>query len=514
VRAIKLVWNAAQSERRFIFFHTQGGVVKINVKVLIPLLVWAVLAIYPYVFGAPAGLNTSSWLYFALFAAVILGLILEPIPAAAIGLIGVTVATAMRYVNANISTSISWGLSGFADTTVWLIFGAFVFSMGYNKTGLGRRIALWLVQKLGKNTLGLGYAITLADLVLAPGTPSNTARSGGTIFPVIRNIPALYGSEPNTPTARKIGSFIMWTALAATCVTSSLFITALAPNAAALTIVKNTAKLDINWVQWFTGFLPIGIVLLVLVPALVYFLYPPEIKSSKEIPEWAGKELAKMGKVTNQEWIMVGLVVLAIFLWIAGSNDLIDLPYLGKNFINATTVVLVGIALMIVTKVVTWDEILANKSAWNVLVWFATLVTLANGLNQVGFVSWFAKLAAAPLAGMDPIVAMGLLVALFFFIHYFFASLSAHTAAVLPVVLAVGMQIKGIPLLPFALLLVYALGLMGIISPYATGPSPIYYGSGYISRTDFWKLGLIFGVIFVVALIGIGVPYLTAFPPK
>jgi L-tartrate/succinate antiporter len=166
------------------------------------------------------------------------------------------------------------------------------------------------------------------------------------------------------------------------------------------------------------------------------------------------------------------------------------------------------------SKVVTWDEILANKSAWNVLVWFATLVTLANGLNQVGFVSWFAKLAAAPLAEMDPIVAMGLLVALFFFIHYFFASLSAHTAAVLPVVLAVGMQIKGIPLLPFALLLVYALGLMGIISPYATGPSPIYYGSGYISRTDFWKLGLIFGVIFVVALIGIGVPYLTAFPPK
>jgi len=483
---------------------------KLNSKVVIPLVVWVVLVLYSVFFGPPPGLTQSAWWYFALFAAVILGLILEPIPAAAIGLIGVAFAAVMRYVNADMTQSINWALSGFADTTVWLIFGAFVFSMGYNKTGLGRRIALLLVKWLGGRTLGLGYAIELADLVLAPGTPSNTARSGGTIFPVIRNIPALYGSEPNSPTARKIGSYIMWTALAATCVTSSMFITSLAPNAAALTIVKNTAKLDVNWLQWFMGFLPVAIVLLVLVPLLVYMIYPPEIKSSKEIPQWAGSELAKMGSISRQEITMIVLVLLAIFLWITGSNSLISLPYFGTNFINATTVVLLGIALMLISGVVTWEEILANKSAWNVLVWFATLVTLASGLNTVGFVAWFAKLASAPLLGMDPIMAMALLVALFFFIHYFFASLSAHTTAVLPVVLAVGMQIKGIPVLPFALLLVYALGLMGIISPYATGPSPIYYGSGYITRGDFWKLGLIFGVIFVVALLLIGIPWLTS----
>jgi L-tartrate/succinate antiporter len=192
---------------------------------------------------------------------------------------------------------------------------------------------------------------------------------------------------------------------------------------------------------------------------------------------------------------------------------LITLPYFGTNFINATTVVLLGIALMLITDVVTWEDIISNKGAWNVLVWFATLVTLAAGLNTVGFVGWFANLAAAPLKGLDPIMAMALLVALFFFIHYFFASLSAHTAAVLPVVLAIGMQIKGLPVLPFALLLVYALGLMGIISPYATGPSPIYYGSGYITRSDFWKLGLIFGLVFIVALLVIGMPWLLSTSP-
>ncbi len=480
---------------------------KVSWKVAIPLLVWLALVLFSVFFGVPKGLTQSAWWYFALFAAVIVGLILEPIPAAAIGLIGVAFAAAMRYVNADITQSINWALSGFADSTVWLIFGAFVFSMGYNKTGLGRRIALMLVRWLGGRTLGLGYAITLADLVLSPGTPSNTARSGGTIFPVIRNIPGLYGSEPG-PTARKIGSYIMWTAFAATCVTSSMFITALAPNAAALTIVKTTAKLDINWLQWFIGFIPVGVVLLLLVPLITYVVYPPEIKASKEIPVWAGQELDKMGKVTRPELIMVGLVVLAIFLWITGSNVLFALPYLGTNFINATTVVLIGIALMLITNVVTWDEILSNKGAWNVLVWFATLVTLANGLNMVGFIKWIADLASAPLKGLDPIMAMALLVALFFFIHYFFASLSAHTAAVLPVVLAVGVKIAGIPVMPFALLLVYSLGLMGVLTPYATGPAPVYYGSGYISRADFWKLGLIFGIIFTAALLVIGLPWL------
>ena len=477
-------------------------------RVAVPLAVWLVLVLIPL----PAGLKRNAWYYFAMFAAVIVGLILEPIPAAAIGLIGVTFAGINRYVDASPANSIAWALSGFQDRTVWLIFGAFVLSIGYAKTGLGRRIALALVRLLGGKTLGLGYAIALADLVLAPGTPSNTGRSAGTIFPVIRNIPALYGSEPG-PTARKIGSYIMWTAFAATAVTSSMFITSLAPSAAAVTLVKQTSKLDITWTQWFMGFLPIGLLLIVLVPLLVYLVYPPEIKTSKEVPVWAAQELGKMGAIKPQEIVMGLLVILAVFLWIVGSNKDIKIPFLGSQFIDATGVVLLAIALMLVTKVVDWDDILGNKAAWNVLVWFATLVALADGLNKVGFVTWVAKGFAAMLVGIPPLTVMAILVVFFFFVHYMFASLTAHTTAVLPVVLATGMAVPGVPLKVFALLLVYSLGMMGVISPYATGPAPVYYQSGYISRKDFWVLGFVFGAIFLAALLVIGIPYLTAFNP-
>ena len=463
-------------------------------KAVLPLLLGIIIALLP----APQGLNLTAWYFFAIFSAVILGLILEPLPAAAVGFIGVFLVAVLGLAGPKPADNIRWALSGFSNTTVWLIFGAFMFAMGYDKTGLGRRIALILVKKLGRKTLGLGYAITFSDLILAPFTPSNTARSGGTIFPIIRNLPGLYGSSPGE-TSRKIGAYIMWTAFAATCVTSSMFITSLAPNLLALDLVNKTVKISISWTEWFIGFLPVGIILILILPFLVYKIYPPEIKSSEEIPSWASQELDKLGKFSRKELVMALLAVLALALWIFGGN-----------LIDATTAAGFVISLMIITGTVTWDDILANKQAWNVLVWFATLVALADGLNKVGFVTWFAKSMAALLTGMSPIVVMVVLVVIFFIIHYMFASLTAHTTAILPVMLAVGAAIPGLPVKTFALLLCYSLGIMGVITPYATGPGPVYYGSGYISRKDFWTLGLIFGTIFLVALIGIGVPYLLA----
>ena len=174
---------------------------------------------------------------------------------------------------------------------MWLIVGAFIFAIGYRKSGLGKRIALVLVRALGKKTLGLGYAVAFSDLILAPATPSNTARSGGTIYPIVSNIPKIYGSEPG-PTAGRIGTYVMWTAFAATAVTSSMFLTALAPNAAALAIARKTVGIDVTWSQWFIGFAPLGILLMLLVPLLSYVICRPEIKDSPETVD-LGRERAE-----------------------------------------------------------------------------------------------------------------------------------------------------------------------------------------------------------------------------
>lgn len=474
---------------------------------LLPPCVALVLALLP----APAGLAPHAWYFFALFAGVVVGLIFEPLPGAVIGLIGVAVAAVLapwvlfspeQLASAGFKVpaeALKWGLSGFANNTVWLIFSAFMFALGYEKTGLGRRIALLLVKRMGRKTLTLGYAVMLADLVLAPFTPSNTARSGGTIYPVIRNLPGLYDSKPNDPSARRIGSYLMWVAIASTCVTSSLFMTALAPNLLASALIEKIAGVHISWGQWFIAAAPVGLLLLAVLPLLAYWLYPPQIKSNDEVPVWAARELTDLGPLSRREKILLALVVSALGLWIF-AGDWLDPALVG----------ILVIVLMLLTQVITWDDALGNKAAWNTFAWFATLVALADGLTRVGFVPWFGQFVAAHLNGFSPNVAMMLLVVVFYLAHYLFASSTAHTTALLPVMLAAGMGVSGIDLQAFALLLGTSLGLMGIITPYGTGPSPVYYGSGYLPSADYWRLGSIFGGLFLILLLGLGAPWILA----
>lgn len=459
---------------------------------IIPIAVGLLLAIIP----PPAGLPSNAWYFFALFAAVIAGVITEPIPAAVVGLIGVIIGAISGLVVSTPSGSVSWALGGFSNTTVWLIFAAYMFAVGYTKTGLGKRTALWLIKRLGRRTLGLGYAIAISDLVLSPFTPSNTARSGGTIYPIISNMPALYGSQPGE-TSRKIGSYIMYTALAATCVTSSMFLTSLAPNVLAAGIVSTTLKISIPWITWFVGFLPVGIILFLLVPVLLYKIYPPEIKSSPEAPSWASQQLEAMGKITTKELTLLALVILALALWIGGTQ-----------YLDATTTAVLAVALMVILGVVSWDDVIGHKQAWNVLVWFATMVTMADGLARVKFVDWAAMLVESAFKGLNLVVAIVILVGAFYVLHYLFASTTAHTTALLTVFLAVAVKVPGLSPTAWALLLSYTLGLMGILTPYATGPSPIYYGSGYIKGKDMWVYGAILGILFFLVYILVGVPWM------
>jgi L-tartrate/succinate antiporter len=451
------------------------------------------LGVLVYLLPVPAGLTVGAWRFLALFIAVIAALITEPLPGAAVGFIGVAFAAAIVAVGNNPGDALRWALSGYSNSTVWLIYAASLFALGYEVTGLGRRIALALVKHLGRRTLGLGYAVALADLVLAPFTSSNTARCGS-VFPIVSNIPPLYGSSP-TENPRKIGAYIMWTAFASQCISSSMFLTALAPNVLAVELSRKIAHVDISWTQWFYGFLPLGVVLFLAVPLLGYIIYPPELKRGDEVAKWAGQQLADMGPFSLREWKMSILAIIALVCWISAGQ-----------WITAEAVALCVCALMLLTGVLKWSEIAANKQGWTNLVWLATLVTMADGLARVGFLSWFAKTSATQLSKVPPLAMMLALVAIFYLVHYFFASLSAHTTALMPVFLAAMMTLPGLPIRPVTMVIGYSLGLMGVLTPYATGPGPIYYGAGYISTKAFWRLGFIFGMLFLAALLCVQLP--------
>lgn len=474
-------------------------------RVVIPIGIAVVLALLP----PPPGLAQHAWYYFAVFAGVIAALITEPLPNPAVGLIGLSLTAALSrwllFSSAEqakagfkiTAETITWALSGFSSTTVWLVGAAFMFALGYQKTGLGRRIALLLVRALGRNTLSLGYATTFADTLLAPFTPSNTARGAGIMYPIVSNLPGLFDSRPHDPSARRIGSYIMWTTFAADCVTSTLFMTACAPNFLAVSFIDKIAHVQISYGMWMRASLPFALPLLLLVPLLAYVLYPPEIKRSTEASHWAARELQTMGAISRREVILAVVVIAAILMWV-----------LGGELLDPALTAFCGIALMLVLGVVTWDDMAKNHAAWTTIMLLATLVTLAAGLARCGFIKWFAAFVAAHVGGMSPTVMIMALVAIYFFSHYMFASLTAHTTAMMPLMLAAAISIPGMPVATVALALALTTGLMGVISPYATGPALPFYNSGYIPPAQFWRLGAIFGLIFVAALLLVGVPLL------
>ena len=462
-------------------------------KFAFPLAVGVVLLLAP----VPSGLSPNAWRYFALFCTVIAGLITEPIPPAIIGLGGVIVAAALGLVREEPAQSAQWALSGFGNATVWLIFAGYMFTLGYTQTGLGRRIALQLVRLLGHRTLGLGYAVTLADLALAPFTASATARSAGTVFPIVRQIPELYDSRPHDGTARRMGAYLLYSGLVASFITSSMFITALAPNTLAVSVMRQTAGVTVSWVDWFIGFAPVGFLLLAIVPFVIYKLYPPEIRKAPEAPRWAADQLHAMGPMSRREWTLLVLVCFALSLWIGAIH-----------YIEPALTAMLVVLLMVMCRVVTWDDVIGHAQAWNILVWFATMVTLAGGLAETKFVGWVAQSLAPSLQGVTPTTAIVTVTGVYFFLHYFFASITAHTASLLPVFLAMAVTIPSVSPKEWALLLAYPLGLMGVLTTYTAGHNPIYYGSGYISRQAFWGLGLVLGVFFFATYLAIGVPWL------
>jgi L-tartrate/succinate antiporter len=457
----------------------------------------------------PAGLTQHAWNFFALFAGIVAALVLEPIPPAATGVVAITLAatlspwtlfSAEEMANPKFNAAneaVKWAFSGFASNTVWLVGGAFMFALAYEKTGLGKRIALLLVRALGGSSLSLGYAAVFADTVLAPFTPSNTARSAGTMFPVFRNLPPIYSSLPNDPSARRIGGYLLWTTFAASCVTSSLFMTGCAPNFLAVDFIKKLAHVELTYQGWFLAAAPFAIPLLLLLPLIGYIVYPPRLKKSPEIQGWARAQLAEIGPPSSNEIILGVLVLGAIVLWVTA----------GK-YIDAAIVAFMVISGLLLFGVVKWDDMARYHSAWTTIVLLATLVAMADGLGRTGFVKWFAGFVGAHIAGLSPTIVLATLITVYFFAHYFFSSLTAHTSAMMPIMLGVGLAVPGLRPEKLALGLALTTGLMGVISPYATGAALPYYNSGYIKSAEFWRNGTIYGIIFLAALLLVGLPLL------
>ncbi|MDU6092733.1 MAG: DASS family sodium-coupled anion symporter, partial [Staphylococcus lugdunensis] len=397
---------------------------KFILPIVVGLLIWALT---PF---KPDALDTQAWYMFAIFVATIIACITQPMPIGAVSIIGFTLTVLVGVVD------IKTAVQGFGNNSIWLIAMAFFISRGFVKTGLGRRIALQFVKLFGKKTLGLAYSLVGVDLILAPATPSNTARAGGIMFPIIKSLSESFGSSPKDGTERKMGAFLIFTEFQGNLITAAMFLTAMAGNPLAQNLAEKTAHVHITWMNWFLAALVPGLVSLIVVPFIIYKMYPPTVKETPNAKQWAENELANMGPISIAEKFMTGIFIVALALWVTGSFIHVD----------ATLTAFIALALLLLTGVLTWKDILNETGAWNTLVWFSVLVLMADQLNQLGFIPWLSQLIAHSLHGLSWPIVIVLLILFFFYSHYLFASATAHVSAMYAALLGVAVAAGAPPL--------------------------------------------------------------------
>jgi DASS family divalent anion:Na+ symporter len=424
----------------------------------------------------PQGITPQSWRLLAIFAATIIGSILRPVPSGAVVLIGVATVALTG------ALPVEQALRGYADPIVWLVLAAFFISRGMIKTGLGRRIALLFVRGMGRRSLGLGYALISTDMLLASVIPSNGARSGGIIFPIAKSIAETYDSKPGA-TARRLGAFLSVLLYQCDVIVCAMFLTGQASNVLIAKFAREAAGVELSYTRWLLGAILPGLVSLLVIPLLLYRIFPPEIRRTPRAAEFAAEELKRMGPVRLPEVMMLVVFALVAALWMTTA----------LHGLNYAVVALAGICVLLLSGVLDWNDVLSERGAWDVFIWYGGLVRMAEALGETGLTKLFAAAAASVTVGWTWGAALLILLLIYFYAHYGFASITAHATAMYTPFLVVTIAAGAPPVLA-VLSLAYLSNLNASLTHYGTTPAPIWFGAGYVRQRTWWWLGLIVSV--------------------
>ena len=466
-----------------------------QVKWLPLMVIVAIVAAMMFFVSPPSGLGQAAYFTVLLFVSLIASIIVNVLPIGAVGIIGMTLYAVIMGIGGAIdapdaaaatkavTTWMHTALSELDSPLIWLIVCAFLIARGFIKTGLGKRIALSMIRLLGGHTIGLAYGLAIADLILAPAMPSNTARCGGIIYPIANALARSYGSLPNDPSRRKLGSFLITAIGTVNDITSAMFLTAFTGNLLAASLA---AKMGVyfTFASWFLyACVPCAVALL-LVPLFVYWINPPTVKHTPQAPEMAREQLLAMGKISGGEWIMLATIVLLLVLWVFGS----------ALHIHSTAAAMIGLSFLLLSGVLTWEDIKSEKAAWSTLIWFAALLMMAGQLKALGFTEWFGQTISQQLqsrvSGMNWVIVLFLLNAIYLYIHYFFASGAAQIAALYTVFLGIAAGL-GVALPVAAFMFAITSNLYCSLTQYTHARDPILFGSGFVSITVWWRTGFL-----------------------
>ena len=337
----------------------------------------------------------------------------------------------------------------------------------------------------------------LTDAVIAPAFPSNTAR-GGVLYPVVLSVAQGAGSRPGDPEGRRLGGYLMYCGMASLAVSSALWMTATSANPIGLQVARDFG-LDIGFGKWLVTASVPALTAILLLPLVVARLFPPGVSATPDAPAAARTALAAMGPLSREERITAVAFVLMVAGWILA--DTLKL--------NVTSIAFAGLGVLLMTNVLTIDDIAEQGDTLATFLWLAVLFALSGQLNELGFMSYAGERLAAQLGGLSWPVTYVALVVLYVAIHYMFVSQSSQVLALLGVFLDVGVR-GGVPAPLMAFALLFASSYFSVITPQGGSQNVIFVGSGYLTQNELYRLGLIVTLFFLAVFMVVGTPWILA----
>ena len=437
----------------------------------------------------PAGLTSEAWHLFAIFAAAIFSVIVNAFPLLTASLLAVAAAVLTGTVDPGKA------FAGFANASVLLVVVAFLVANAVVKSGLGRRISLLVVSVFGRSTLGLGYSIFLTDAMIAPAFPSNTAR-GGVLYPIILSLAQSAGSMPDDAGKRRMGGYLMFCGLASLSVSSALWLTATSANPIGVSLAAQYG-VKIDFGTWFLAASVPALATILLLPLVLYRLFPPGVTDTPDAPAAARKELHTMGPLSRDEWIVAVAFAFMVTGWVmAGTLNL-----------SLTAVAFAGLGALLATNVLTLEDINLQGGTLVTFIWLAVLFALSGQLNELGFMGYVGGRLTSLLGGIDWPIAYVVLLVLYVLMHYMFVSQAAQVLALFGVFLDVAVR-TGVPVSLMAFALLFASSYFSTITPQGGSQNVIFVGAGYLTQGELYRLGLLTTAFCLLSFLVLGTPWL------
>lgn len=460
-------------------FHWQGAKLLPSFFVfLIAVLIW----ISPH----PEALSLQVWHLFAIFFATIFAIITLPLPVGAIALFALSMTMLTGTLNFQ-ELSI-----GYVQPSLWMLTLAFFLADGLIKTNLAMRIAYLFISVLGHRIMGLSYGIIICELILAPFIPSIVVRSSCVIFPIVLAIGKGLNEKGKGYPGYESAGFLILVAFHSSVITSAMFLTSMAGNPLIIEMARDLG-INITWGTWaLASFVP-GTISLSLLPWIIYKVYPPDLTDIPKAPKIAKEKLQEMGPISFKEWIMCGVFLLVLSMWLFGE----------KVGIDRLEACFLGVSLLLFFGIITWDNCLKNTTAWNTFFWLGAIIGIGTQLKNLGLFDWAGENILRMMGSPPWQIGFLIIAIVYFYTHYFFAGNVAHITSMYMTFLATALKL-GAPPLFAALILAFLSNLFGGLTHYGTAPALVYFSSSLVSLKKWWKVGFVCGTINLVIWIGIG----------